>query len=84
MLITTIGLLAAALTSLSYIPQVKKALPAGSTNDLSSKTLAVLATGLTLWIGYGVLKSDYVIVVANAIGFALVATLIGFKIRDAR
>ena len=84
MLITTIGLLAAALTSLSYIPQVKKALPAGSTNDLSSKTLAVLAIGLALWIGYGVLKSDYVIVVANAIGFALVATLIGFKIRDAR
>jgi MtN3 and saliva related transmembrane protein len=84
MLITTIGLLAAALTSLSYIPQVKKALSAGSTNDLSSKTLAVLATGLALWIGYGVLKSDYVIVVANAIGFALVATLIGFKIRDAR
>jgi MtN3 and saliva related transmembrane protein len=84
MLITTIGLLAAALTSLSYIPQVKKALPAGSTNDLSSKTLAVLATGLALWIGYGVLKSDYVIVVANAIGFALVATLIRFKIRDAR
>jgi MtN3 and saliva related transmembrane protein len=82
MLVTVIGLLAAALTSLSYIPQVKKALPAGATDDLSSKTLGVLATGLALWIG--VLKSDYVIFVANAVGFALVATLIGFKIRDAR
>jgi len=39
MLITIIGILAAALTSLSYIPQVAKALPAGSTNDLSSKSL---------------------------------------------
>ena len=38
----------AALTSLSYIPQVAKALPVGSTNDLSSKTLAVLAAGLAL------------------------------------
>jgi MtN3 and saliva related transmembrane protein len=46
MLITTIGLLAAALTSLSYIPQVTKALPSGSTDDLSSKTLAVLVAGL--------------------------------------
>ena len=45
MLITIVGLLAAALT---YIPQVKKALPAGSTDDLSSKTLAVLATGARL------------------------------------
>jgi uncharacterized protein with PQ loop repeat len=44
----------------------------------------VLATGLALWIGYGTLKSDYVIIVANTVGFALVATLIGFKIRDAR
>jgi len=84
MLITIIGLLAAALTSLSYIPQVKKALPAGSTDDLSSKTLGVLASGLALWIGYGALKSDYVIIVANAVGLALVVTLIGFKIRDAR
>jgi MtN3 and saliva related transmembrane protein len=84
MMTTVVGLLAAVLTSLSYIPQVKKALPAGSTGDLSSKTLAVLATGLALWIGYGVLKSDYVIVIANAVGFALVATLIRFKFRDAR
>ena len=84
MLITIVGLLAAALTSLSYIPLVKKALPAGSTDDLSSKTLAVLATGFALWIGYGILKGDFVIIVANAVGFALVATLIGLKIRDTR
>jgi MtN3 and saliva related transmembrane protein len=84
MLITITGLLAAALTSLSYIPQVMKALPAGSTDDLSSKTLAVLAAGLALWIGYGILKGDFVIIAANAVGLALVATLIGFKIRDAR
>ena len=82
MLITIIGLLAAALTSLSYIPQLKKALPAGSTDDLSSKTLTALAAG-ALWIGYGILKGDFVIIVANAVGFLLVATLIGFKIRDA-
>ena len=50
-------LVGGALTSLSYIPQVTKALPAGSTDDLSSKTLAVLATGLALWIGYGILKA---------------------------
>ena len=46
--------------------------------------LAPLFAGLALWIGYGILKGDFVIIVANAVGFALVATLIGFKIRDAR
>ncbi len=84
MLVTIVGLFAAALTSLSYIPQVKKALPAGSTDDLSLKTLVVLATGLALWILYGIFKMDYVIIIANAVGISLVATLIGFKIRDAR
>lgn len=84
MLITIIGLLAAALTSLSYIPQVKKALPRGSTEDLSSKMLGVLAAGLTLWIGYGILKGDNVIIIANSVGLSLVTALIGFKIRDAR
>jgi hypothetical protein len=28
------------------------------------------------------LKGDYVIIVANAVSFALIATLIGFKVRD--
>jgi MtN3 and saliva related transmembrane protein len=84
MLVQAIGFLAAALTSLSYIPQVRKAMPAGSTDDLSFKTLAILATGLALWIVYGVFRSDMVIVLANTVGLILVAILIGFKVRDTR
>ena len=84
MLIPLIGLFAAAFTSLSYVPQVLKALPRGSTDDLSLRTLAVLAAGLALWVSYGFFKSDYVLVVANAIGFGLVAILIALKLRDVR
>jgi MtN3 and saliva related transmembrane protein len=83
MLITLLGMAAAALTSLSYVPQVRKALPRGSTDDLSFRTLVILATGLGLWILYGVFKGDWVIVVANSVGCGLVATLLSFKIRDA-
>jgi MtN3 and saliva related transmembrane protein len=82
MLITALGLVAAAMTSLSYIPQVRKAVPRGSTDDLSFKTLIILATGLGLWILYGVFKGDWVIIVANGVGCALGAVLLGFKIRD--
>jgi PQ loop repeat protein len=39
---TLLGMLAAALTSLSYIPQARKALPRGATRDLSLKMLAAL------------------------------------------
>ncbi len=79
-----IGICAAVLTSLSYVPQVRKAWPRGSTKDLSLHMLIVLTTGLSLWIGYGVLKGDWVIVAANGVGATLSACVLAFKIRDMR
>jgi MtN3 and saliva related transmembrane protein len=79
-----IGVCAAVLTSLSYVPQVRKAWPRGSTKDLSLHMLMVLTTGLLLWIGYGVLKTDWVIVAANSVGAALSASVLIFKLRDMR
>ena len=83
-LISAIGALAAICTSLSYIPQVKKALPRGSTGDLSFRMLAVLTTGLALWVGYGVVKGDWILVLANSIGGGLAATVLACKLRDMR
>ena len=83
-LIPWIGACAALFTSLSYLPQVQKAWPRGSTSDLSLKMLVVLTTGLVLWIGYGLLRRDWVIVAANTVGGALSASLLAFKIRDMR
>jgi MtN3 and saliva related transmembrane protein len=83
-LIPWIGACAAVLTSLSYIPQVRKAWPRGSTKDLSLRMLLVLTTGLLLWVGYGVLKGDLVIVVANGVGATLSGSVLAFKIRDMR
>jgi MtN3 and saliva related transmembrane protein len=77
-----VGLFAACLTSLSYIPQVRKASVPGATEDLSLRTLAVLGFGLALWIIYGIFKGDLVIMVANFIGLILVGALLAFKIRD--
>jgi MtN3 and saliva related transmembrane protein len=83
-LIPWIGACAAVFTSLSYVPQVRKAWPRGSTKDLSLHMLVVLTTGLLLWVGYGQLKSDWIIVAANSVGAALSASVLAFKIRDLR
>jgi len=80
--ISALGFVAAALTSLSYIPQVQKALPKGSTGDLSLKMLAALFAGLALWIVYGLMVEDMVIVIANCVGGALVGVVLGCKVRD--
>jgi MtN3 and saliva related transmembrane protein len=71
-LTTMLGFVAAALTSLSYIPQLRKALPRGATDDLSLKMLVALFAGLSLWCIYGFVKGDIVIIVANFVGVALV------------
>ena len=83
-LLPLIGGLAAALTSLSYVPQVRKAWPPGSTDDLSLKMLVALTTGLLLWVVYGVMKTDWVIIAANAVGGGLALTVLLCKIRDLR
>ena len=75
-LVDAIGLVAATTTSLSYIPQVEKALRRGSTNDLSSRTAYCDAAAWAYGSSTGLLKGDYVIVLADAVGFSLVAALL--------
>ncbi|OYU92042.1 MAG: hypothetical protein CFE29_04170 [Bradyrhizobiaceae bacterium PARB1] len=79
-----IGSLAAFMTSLSYVPQVRNALPRGSTEDLSLKTLIILTAGLGTWIVHGALKEDWVILAGNGVGAALSAFVLGCKLRDMR
>jgi MtN3 and saliva related transmembrane protein len=47
---TVVGAIAALLSSLSYIPQVKKVWSGQPTDDLSSRALIALTSGLVLWV----------------------------------
>ena len=79
---TLVGFVAAVCTTFSYIPQVKKAWQTGSTGDLSLRMLAILATGIALWVVYGILKADVVIITANTVSLVLLASLLVFKLRE--
>jgi MtN3 and saliva related transmembrane protein len=78
---TIVGTLAALLTTLANIPQLKKSWQ-GSTRDLSLRTYVILATGVAMWVLYGVLKRDAVIIVANVAGLAMLLTILGLKLRE--
>jgi MtN3 and saliva related transmembrane protein len=80
-LVTALGLVAAALTTIANVPQVWKAWRTGETRDLSLAMTLILAAGLGLWVVYGALQADAVIVVANAAATALALTLAGLKLR---
>lgn len=79
---TFVGAAAAFCTTVSYIPQLQKVWTTGESGDLSLRMLLLLAAGLALWIAYGLIRADFVIVAANAVSLSLLACIIFFKLRD--
>src|SRR4051812_10994257 len=79
---TVVGAIAALLSSLSYIPQVKKVWSGQPTDDLSSRTLIALTSGLVLWVAYGAIKADWIIVAANLVGASLTGFVLYHKLRE--
>jgi MtN3 and saliva related transmembrane protein len=79
-----LGILAALLTTVANVPQVIKCVRTGESADLSLKMLITLALGLLLWLSYGVMRSDFIIAVANGTSLGLVGVLLGFKWRERR
>ena len=79
---TTIGLVAAICTTASYYPQLRKCWETGSASDLSLKMFLTLAAGVALWVVYGFLKSDIIIIIANAVSLALLLGILYFKFRE--
>jgi len=78
---TILGLMAAVLTTVANVPQVWKAWKTGETKDLSLAMTLILASGLGLWVAYGMMRADLVIVVANATAMLLAMTLAALKLR---
>jgi MtN3 and saliva related transmembrane protein len=71
---TLIGIGASALTSTSLLPQLVKLIKEKKSKDVSIVMLLVLMLGLSCWIYYGILKDDFIIIIANA--FALLINIL--------
>lgn len=80
--ILIVGYAAAALTTLAFLPQVVKTWRSGSARELSLATLALMTTGVALWLGYGLATGDGPLAAANGVTLALVASLLALKLRD--
>jgi MtN3 and saliva related transmembrane protein len=79
---TVIGLAAAVCTTAANMPQLKKAWITRQTDDLSLKTLLLFVGGLALWVVYGVLQKDIVIILANCISLSLAVALVYLKLLE--
>lgn len=68
-----IGIVAGILTSSSLLPQLIKIIKEKKVEDLSISMFLTLLIGLMMWIVYGVLRTDWPIIITN--GFSVTLNL---------
>jgi len=78
-----IGLVAGALTTAGYIPQIIKGYRTKRLEDISYLLLFMLLIGMGLWLLYGLLNWSMPLIIANTAAVMLVFTLIIMKHRYA-
>lgn len=78
-LISIIGVLAATLTTSSFLPQIYKAYRTKSMEDVSRYLMSMFGAGTVLWMVYGIFKYDWVIIGANATATAFNMILLYMK-----
>ena len=74
--IELIGMLAAILTTIAFIPQVFKVIKTRSSEGLSLTTYLIFITGVSLWLIYGVFKMSFSMILGNGITVLLSAIII--------
>ena len=73
---TVIGTIAGILTSVSMIPQLIKVLKEKEVENLSWGMIAVLLTGVSLWVVYGIMKDELPIILSNGFSVLVNTTLL--------
>ena len=78
---TIVGTLASILTGLSFLPQLFKMIRTKKAHDVSYIMLAVLFAGNIVWIIYGTLKDDWIIIISNCVSTCInvVSVFFSFK-----
>ena len=79
--ITTIGLAAAALTVIAFLPQLMKVWKTKSTKDISLGMFSIFCSGVLLWFVYGILMQNLPIMIANFLIFVQAFIILMFKVK---
>ena len=77
----TLGLIAGALNTVAFIPQVVKIWKTRHTRDISLGMFAIFSAGVFLWLLYGIQIGATPVIVANIVTLGLALTILIFKIR---
>jgi MtN3 and saliva related transmembrane protein len=75
------GYVAAALTTLAFVPQAVKTIRTRDTRSISLGMYVVFTIGIAFWLMYGIVLHSWPMIIANVVTFALSATILGLKLR---
>lgn len=76
-----VGIAAALLTTLCWIPQAARTIRTRDTRSISLVTQAAFTLGIALWLAYGLLLGSLPLILANGVSLVLVATILVMKLR---
>ncbi len=78
---SSIGILAAFLTTTAFIPQVVRVMRTHDTHAISLWMYILFTTGVALWLVYGVMLCLWPVILANSATLILALIVIYFKVR---
>lgn len=79
--VTAIGVVAAVLTTIAFLPQAVKAWRSRSTQDISLTMYALMAIGNVLWLIYGLLLDSLPLIGANIVSLSFTTSILLLKLR---
>lgn len=78
---TMIGLMAGALTTISFLPQALKTWRSKSAKDISLTMFLTFCIGVVLWIVYGFSVQDLPVLATNIVTLILAGSILFFKFK---
>jgi MtN3 and saliva related transmembrane protein len=76
-----VGYFAACLTTCSFVPQAWLTFRSRDVRGISLGMYSVFASGVALWLAYGLLLRAWPLVIANGVTLALALAILAMKLR---
>ena len=77
-----IGVAAAILTTSAFVPQAAKVVRTRETSAISLTMYSLFTLGVTLWLAYGLMTSQWTIICDNAITLVFAAVILVMKLGE--
>ena len=80
-IVSLLGFLAGALTTIAFVPQLVRSWRSRSVKDVSCGMLTIFCTGVFLWLTYGLLIHSWPVIVANVVTLILAGAILILKLK---